>query len=389
MRGVTDDPGHSVNVGGDRRPADRAAPANGRGAIHHVVADTADRRRNLLQPAGRPEHPAALRARGNRLGRLGAFVLVVQKSRSGMADSGVPRDKYKFEPNRKYHVRVLRDKTRLSVTVNGEHVLTEFVVAGEAPVLTLSNSWGEAGDPIYFDDIEVRAPEAVVAERKLLDRFEAWCDEYLVRELVAEKIDRDTDLLAADKQFLKAQLPTFTENPATILTAVSEAVYRQHPTPEEAAVTLRQAVRVTELDPGNCTGLSVRGLAEYRAGRYDAAGVTLKTAHEVHTRTDGSAAPWPLASLALLSHKQGRPDEARVWLRRAKDLVAGEGWTNDPGVGEVNRRSGSCDRPAAGSGRGRDPQGGVNGPDPWLEQRGPGGVPVRVRGRRPGDQRTV
>jgi WD40 repeat protein/tetratricopeptide (TPR) repeat protein len=274
-------------------------------------------------------------APGNRLGRLGAFVLVVQKSKGGMADSGVPRDKYKFEPNRKYHVRVLRDKTRLSVTVNGEHVLNETVVAGEAPVLTLSSSWGEAGDSIYFDDIEVRAPEAAVAERKLLDRFDAWCDEYLVRELVAEKVDRSVDLAAADKQFLKAQLPAFTENSEKILAAVSEAVYRQHPTPDEAAITLRQAIRVTQLDPGNWTGLSLRGLAEYRAGRYDAAEATLKAAHDVHTRTEGSAAPWPLATLALVNHKKGRPDEAGAWLRRAKDLIAGGAWVNAPSVAKL------------------------------------------------------
>lgn len=82
----------------------------------------------------------------NLLGRFGAFILFVQKSRGGMEDSGVPLDKYKFEPNRKYRVRVLQDKTRLYVTINGEHVLTGTVVSGEAPVMTLNSSWGDAGD---------------------------------------------------------------------------------------------------------------------------------------------------------------------------------------------------------------------------------------------------
>src|SRR5438067_7355966 len=108
--------------------------------------------------------------------------------------------------------------------------------------------WGEAGDTIYYDDIEVRAAAGAVAERKLLDRFDAWCDELLVRDLVAERIAAAADLSPADKQFLTAQVPTLTENAGKIVEAVRTAVSRPELPVAHAMTALRQAQALNRLE---------------------------------------------------------------------------------------------------------------------------------------------
>jgi WD40 repeat protein len=259
----------------------------------------------------------------------GAFVMTM---RGGATSEvlGVPRTKFKFEPDRKYHFRVLREKTRLTVWVDGEYVLSQDVPAGEAPALMLAGSWGELGEVIYFDDVRVRAPEAAVHERRLLDRLDGWFAAYLLRAAVIEQVDAAADLSDADRRFLRARASTLVEDPRQIAEAAVKTVSRADATPAEYAIALRQGEACARLQPQGTEGLGVRGLAEMRAGQLDAAAATLHEVIDRRERESGSAGPIAAAALALVRHRQGKADEGRDLARRAKDMLHGERWAADP-----------------------------------------------------------
>ena len=330
-------------------------------------------------------------APGNRMGRLGAFVLVVQKSKGGMADSGVPRDKYKFEPNRKYQVRVsarqdptFGDRQR-GARPDGDRRgrrspgadAQQFLGRGRRPDLFRRHRGPRPGGGDRRAET-ARPVRGVV--RRTCSSGNSW----------PSRSTRLPTCPPSDKQFLKAQLSTLTENPARIVAAVARAAYRPDLPQSEAVVALRQAIVAAQLDPSNGTALFLRGLAAYRAGRFAEAEATMRECQESLPQERGSAAPWPLAVLALVAQKANRPQEARTRLRQAKDLLADDGWVASPNrtrSDETSRRGGGGRRPPP------DPDGDairklvfsteVNG---WGRG-GPGGVPLRVRRRRPGDRR--
>jgi WD40 repeat protein len=95
-------------------------------------------------------------------GFTGSALLLMRGGGSGSgALVGVPRKHFRFLPGRHYHLRVLRERTRLTLTVDGvdgETLLSEAIPAGPAPVLLLQGAWGQSGDRVYFANLEVRAP---------------------------------------------------------------------------------------------------------------------------------------------------------------------------------------------------------------------------------------
>ena len=265
----------------------------------------------------------------NRWGQTGAFTLVMQKSEAGGGRlTGMPRDKVRFEAGRRHRVRVLRDRADLTVWIDGEKVFTVPVPAGEAPELRLEGAWGEAGETVQFDDLEVRAPAAAVAERRLLDRLDGWFDGTLLRAATLERIDA-ADLPPADKQFLRGQVPTYVEDPQKLADAARPVLERPDATPGEYARAARQAEAAARLASGTISFQLLRGLGEYRTGRFRECVETLRQGDELMRAYDAGPTPWMHAVRALAHHRLGEPADARAFLRRACDGLYSEAWAAD------------------------------------------------------------
>jgi WD40 repeat protein len=93
-------------------------------------------------------------------GLTGAFLLLLRSAGTQAKLIGVPRRDFNFVPGRHYQVRVLRERTRLTLTVDGETLFSEPIPVGPAPILCLQGSWGRVGGVVYFANLEIRAPRS-------------------------------------------------------------------------------------------------------------------------------------------------------------------------------------------------------------------------------------
>jgi WD40 repeat protein len=259
-------------------------------------------------------------------GYTGAALLLMRDAGSQGTVVGVPRRQFRFLPGRHYRVRILRERTWQTLTVDGQVLFREAIPAGPAPTLLLTGSWGQPGDAIHFANLEVRAPHDAVREQKIRDRVEAAFDRSLLRAAVEEEIRKDGSLNEADRQFALGQLSALREDPTKLVTACQAVVLQPGRTREAYALALRQAETAARLNPSYWPGLFPLGCAQYRAGNYAAAEQTLTRALEAHRKDQGCGAPNILAALAMAQHRLGRTAASRLSLTDAGDLMRGTGW---------------------------------------------------------------
>ena len=138
-------------------------------------------------------------------------------------------------------------------------------------------------------------------------RVEALYSKAMLRPEVLESLRGDPSLSEPQRQLALALAENVLEN-AVILDRASWSVVRQ-PGARAAAIdhALRQAEAASRLIPDRSLFLSTLGLAQYRAGNYRAAQVTLEQADRLNNAGDrGSSLPRDLAFLALARHRLGQ-----------------------------------------------------------------------------------
>jgi WD40 repeat protein/tetratricopeptide (TPR) repeat protein/tRNA A-37 threonylcarbamoyl transferase component Bud32 len=266
------------------------------------------------------------------LGSSGAALLLMRGAGAQGEVVGVPRRKFRFVPGRRYHVQVLRERTWLTLTVDGEVLFREAIPADPAPMLALDGSWGHVGDVVHFAHLEVRAPPAAVREQKLRDWVETLFDRYLLRAAVEKEIREDRSLGEADRQFALGQLSALREDPEKLLAACRAVVLHAGRAAKAYAFALRQAEAAVRLAPSSRPARFLLGCARYRVGRYAVAEKTLTRALEAHRQHEGSGAPDILAVLAMAQHRAARAEAARAALGRARDLLRAEAWADGADV---------------------------------------------------------
>ncbi len=161
-------------------------------------------------------------------------------------------------------------------------------------------------------------------------RVEALFSQALLRPEVLESLRRDSALSEPQRQLALALAEEVLEN-AVNLDRASWSVVRQ-PGARAAAIdhALRQAEAACRLIPDRSLFLSTLGLAQYRAGRYREALVTLERADRLNNAVDhGSSVPRDLAFLALARHRLGQAAEAGATLDSLHALIKTTQWSKD------------------------------------------------------------
>jgi WD40 repeat protein/serine/threonine protein kinase/tetratricopeptide (TPR) repeat protein len=125
--------------------------------------------------------------------------VVIVKS-SGRYHQVAANKSFLMEPNRRYRVRVVREASRLSMFLDGEKVLSASVPNLDAPILHLAGNWGQPGDIVYFDNVEIRMPESAIVERDALALVEKLFGETAIKEEVIRHIREDPNLSEALRQ---------------------------------------------------------------------------------------------------------------------------------------------------------------------------------------------
>src|SRR5262249_13753912 len=133
--------------------------------------------------------------------------------------------------------------------------------------LLLQGSWGNVGDEVAFDDVEVRAPAGAVREQALRSKARDLFGKLLLRSEVRQVLLADPDVKTEEHAFMARLVAGVGEDPAGTRRAALAAVSRRGATPEDYALALRQAESLARTASDDPEILTLLGLAQYRAGR--------------------------------------------------------------------------------------------------------------------------
>ncbi len=86
----------------------------------------------------------------------------------------------------------------------------------------------------------------------------------------------------------------------------------------------RYALALTHLEPENWHFLNTLGVAQYRAGEHEQALQTLTRSDQLQ-----GGHPADVAFLAMVYHRLGHEEEARVQLSRLRELLSRDDWKKD------------------------------------------------------------
>jgi WD40 repeat protein/tRNA A-37 threonylcarbamoyl transferase component Bud32 len=244
---------------------------------------------------------------------------------------------FALEANRPYQFRILREDSRLLLSVDGRELLDEKIPEIDLPELNLQGSWSSPGDEIRFRRLTVRAPGNAVRERHLRARLDRLVAEELLPEAVRERLNADASLSEGERRTLLAELATMPLDIAALRTSGRTLATKDGATPAELSRARRQLRAVVEMSGGriaqpreeNVGDFGLLSLVEHRLGNAEAAAEILFPLLTRVQSFQGYNTPEELAFAALVEEARGRRDSARGFLQRLRDIERPEGkWEN-------------------------------------------------------------
>jgi WD40 repeat protein len=225
-----------------------------------------------------------------------------------------------------YHFRVLHQPGRLTVMMDDEEIVTAPVPETDLPILHFQGSWGKAGEVVYFDNVEVRAPANTAAERAALARVaELYTQEPMETDVPARlrndpKLDppaRRLALAIAARRQTRAQALNNDGYLVAVQSGRSDVEYQD---------ALRRLDEAHRLVPKNGNVLDSLGVAQLRVGQYQKALDSLSRA-QLMMRSQGQTAPPPtnLAFQAIAQSHLGHRAEAEMLLDWVGELMGSGG----------------------------------------------------------------
>jgi WD40 repeat protein len=139
----------------------------------------------------------------------------------------------------------------------------------------------------------------------------------LVRAEVLDSLRADPALDPAVRAAALALAETWPESPRDLNQAAWALVKFANPPEADSRRGLRLAEIACRLEPDNEAILNTLGVAQYRAGQYEKARVTLKRSN----RLQGDRQPADLAFLAMTQHRLNQPEAARATLERLRAVM--------------------------------------------------------------------
>jgi WD40 repeat protein len=176
-------------------------------------------------------------------------------------------------------------------------------------------------DGIRVWDATPLPPERLY-ERQAVDLVgNLFVRELLPRDEVLARLRADVSLAEPVREVALRLAETYRPDPSVLNTASWATVARPGGDPAEYTLALRRAEEACRLQPERGVYLNTLGVAQYRAGRYEAARQTLKHSEPINRASQGEAYPPDLAFLAMTYYRLGQKAEAEDVLRRLREAM--------------------------------------------------------------------
>jgi WD40 repeat protein/serine/threonine protein kinase len=290
------------------------------------------------------------------MGFSGAALFLISPGKDSYSLIG-PHSPLSLKPHTKYRFRIVRADRRLWFFVDDREILVRDVPPLEAPELGLQASWSEqpTGAEVVYTEVEVRAPADAVRQRHLRGLVERHFDQFGVRRVVREAVERETGLSAADRALARGLVDELREDPDRLLAASLAVSARRDAGAAQRRLALQQAEAACDRVLGKppWTGrlpsqatlfLTAVALARLRAGQVKEAQVELQQAVEMRRREHGAAAVRQVAGLSLAALALGQKEQAATLRLQMHDLCKGasadELGEAEPFLAEVKARVG-------------------------------------------------
>ena len=85
-------------------------------------------------------------------------VQVFQYREGQMSLIGIPAP-FKMEAGRRYRIRILREPRAVTLFVDDVEIFSSEISEFDTPLLQLQGSWGDLGEKVWYDNVEIRAPK--------------------------------------------------------------------------------------------------------------------------------------------------------------------------------------------------------------------------------------
>ena len=152
-----------------------------------------------------------------------------------------------------------------------------------------------------------------VAARRLVNH---WLERLAVRDRVIARLEQDSELPGPVKELALACARQLKDDPGRLNEVSWSVVSRPGKDKEAYALALAQAETARRLAPDDGNILNTLGVAQYRAGKFEAALATLTKSAELNPR--GADEPADRAFIAMAHYQLGHHPEARKELDRLR-----------------------------------------------------------------------
>ncbi len=236
--------------------------------------------------------------------------------------------RFVLEPGVHRKVRMLRERRRFTVWIDGEEALSVPIPDLIVPVLHLQAGYGKPGDVVYLDNVEIRRPREAAREQNALKRLaELTNSEPLLADALA-KLKTDTSIDGATKELALAIGSRQEQSPNQLINLTYPVVIKSGCMPEEYQLALKRLESLIAKSPDYRQAREQEGAALYRLGRYDEALKALTAANELRMKQGLHLAPaQPLVFRAMSEFRLGHRPEAAALLDELGLSLAGQ-----PGV---------------------------------------------------------
>ena len=221
----------------------------------------------------------------------------------------------RLQTGKNHRMKIRREGDNLEFYLDDQLLSKTRVPALESNLLSLSGCWSKIGDQIEFDNVVVRIPKTLVRNIEVRGMVNEWLTDYLIPQLVEERIRSAFPDGSDDQQVALSFLrglnanDSFTGN--DVIAAIEKVVNRPDASEEQYETAAKQADIYLSVNPDDWWQWSKFSLAYTRSGDFEKAIKLLDKTDARCIEQEGHRYPLALAARALTLHAMNQPEQSR------------------------------------------------------------------------------
>jgi WD40 repeat protein/tRNA A-37 threonylcarbamoyl transferase component Bud32 len=180
-------------------------------------------------------------------------------------------------------------------------------------------------------DAAVATPELLV-QREAFRLVHSMFDQLVIKGPVLDQLRSSHDLSPSLREEARARAERYRQDPVRLNDASWRVVSKPGAAETAYRHALLQAQEASRLAPGAGELLNTLGVAQYRAGQYQAALETLTESDKIQAGQLHVSHPADIAFLAMANYQLGQKEQARAHLQRLRELMTNPkpiNWSED------------------------------------------------------------